>query len=158
MQRIDRSYAEILQEVRVAQTGVQVLLAFLLTLAFTPRFTELGDGQRYLYVTTLVVGAVATALLMAPAAFHRIVFRQRLKSHLVIAANRFALFGLAALLVAKACALLLVIQFALKGTGISSGMATVPAAILTFFVVGWFSYFWFIVPAWCRYRHRNQVW
>lgn len=145
MQRLDRSYAEILQEVRVAQTGVQCLLAFLLTLAFTPRFGMLSTGQLQLYVATLVLGAGATALLMAPAAFHRMVFRRRLKRHVVTAANRFALTGLAVLLAAKGCAILLILDVVL-------GRA--PAIAVTAAVVTWFTVVWFVVPAWCRYRHR----
>src|SRR5437899_3345880 len=78
-QRLDRNLVELLQEVRVAQVGVQVLLAFLLALAFTPRFTQFTDPQRYAYVVSLVLGAAATALLIAPAPFHRVVFRRRLK-------------------------------------------------------------------------------
>lgn len=148
MQRLDRSYAEILQEVRVAQTGVQVLLAFLLTLAFTPRFATLNDTQLGLYVATLVSGAAATALLMAPAAFHRIVFRRRLKHHLVSAANKFALLGLATMLLAKACALMLILDVVL-GRG--------PAATLTAAVISWFMIFWYAIPMVCRYRHRAQA-
>jgi len=147
MQRLDRSYAEILQEVRVAQTGVQCLLAFLLTLAFTPRFATLTSGQLRLYVATLVLGAAATALLMAPAAFHRMVFRRRLKRHVVTAANRFALSGLATLLVAKGCAIMLILDVVV-------GLR--PAAAVTAFVVSWFAALWFAIPAWCRYRHREQ--
>ncbi len=87
LQRVDRAYGEILQEVRVAQTGVQILFAFLLTLAFTPRFTDVTHFQKYVYVTTLMLCAAATALLIAPAAFHRVIYRRRLKHHLVQVAN-----------------------------------------------------------------------
>ncbi|WP_043723048.1 DUF6328 family protein, partial [Kutzneria sp. 744] len=66
-QRLDRNYAELLQEIRVAQTGVQLLLAFLLSLAFTPRFGALGEFDRGAFVASLVLGAAATALLIAPA-------------------------------------------------------------------------------------------
>jgi hypothetical protein len=71
-QRLDRNYGEILQELRVAQTGVQLLLAFLLTVAFTPRFATFTDFHRNVYVASLVLGAAANALLIAPAAFHRL--------------------------------------------------------------------------------------
>src|SRR5215468_10988642 len=99
-QRLNRRYAEILQEVRVAQTGTQLLLAFLLTLAFTPRFGILTDFQRGVYVTSLVIGAAATALLIAPASFHRIVFHRDLRYVLVKATNRFAAAGLMLLMMA----------------------------------------------------------
>jgi hypothetical protein len=147
LQRLDRSYAEILQEVRVAQTGVQVLLAFLLTLAFTPKFATLNHTQLILYVATLILGAAATALLMAPAPFHRIVFRHRLKHHLVTAANRFALYGLATLLLAKGCAIMLILDVVLGPQ---------PAHWITGAVVSWFVLFWFALPMWCRHRHRPR--
>src|SRR5215813_717029 len=95
LQRVDRAYGEILQEVRVAQTGVQILFAFLLTLAFTSRFASVTQFQRYVYVLTLMLCAAAAALLIAPAAFHRVVYRRRLKHHLVRIASRLALSGLA---------------------------------------------------------------
>src|SRR4026209_2930233 len=90
LQRADRAYGEILQEVRVAQTGVQILFAFLLTLAFTSRFTSVNKFQPSVYVVTLMLCAAAAALLIAPAAFHRMVYRRRLKHHLVRIANRLA--------------------------------------------------------------------
>src|SRR5919109_4246444 len=73
MQRADRAYGEILQEVRVAQTGVQILFAFLLALAFQARFAAITDFQRGVYVVTLMLCAAATALLIAPAAIHRVI-------------------------------------------------------------------------------------
>ncbi|MFF1738124.1 DUF6328 family protein [Streptomyces sp. NPDC058247] len=76
-------YAEILQEIRVAQTGVQFLLGFLMTLAFTPRFTELNAYKRDIYVTSLVLAFAAAALLTAPAPFHRLVTRRGLKHRLI---------------------------------------------------------------------------
>lgn len=149
MQRLDRSYAEILQEVRVAQTGVHCLLAFLLTLAFTPRFATLSTGGLRLYIATLVLGTAASALLMAPAAFHRIVFRRGLKRHLVDAANRFALAGLATLLLAKGCAILLILKVVI---------GSFPLALaVTGGVVAWFALTWFVFPAWCRLRHRGRI-
>src|SRR6266480_6763895 len=63
LQRVDRAYGEILQEVRVAQTGVQILFAFLLTLAFTSRFATITGFQKHIYVLTLMLSAAATALL-----------------------------------------------------------------------------------------------
>src|SRR5215469_12987947 len=82
LQRADRAYGEILQEIRVAQTGVQILFAFLLTLAFQARFASITQSQRDMYAVTLLLSAAAAALLIAPAAFHRVVYRRRLKLHL----------------------------------------------------------------------------
>jgi uncharacterized protein DUF6328 len=109
LQRADRAYGEILQEIRVAQTGVQILFAFLLALAFTSRFGSVTVFQRDTYVVTLLMCAAATALLIAPAAFHRVVYRRRLKQHLVHFANRLALSGLVLLMLSLACAVLLIL-------------------------------------------------
>jgi hypothetical protein len=78
-QRADRNLGELLQELRVAGLGVQVLFGFLLSLPFTNRFTRLSPGQHNLYLACLVLAAVATALLLGPVAYHRLVFRRGLK-------------------------------------------------------------------------------
>jgi hypothetical protein len=144
LQRADRAYGEILQEIRVAQTGVQILFAFLLTLAFTNRFASVTPFQRGVYVVTLILCAAATALLIAPAAFHRVVYRRRLKQHLVRVANRLALAGLGFLVLAMASALLLILDVV---TGL--GWAVFLVAI----VLMWFMTWWFIVPFRSRMRH-----
>ncbi|GAA3881712.1 DUF6328 family protein [Saccharothrix violaceirubra] len=143
-QRIDRNYHEILQEMRVAQTGVQLLLAFLLTLAFTPRFPLLTAFQLQVYVASLVLGACSTALLIAPAPFHRLVFRRRLKNELVRASSRLLLAGLVLLKLALAAALLLILDFVL-------GRA--PAVTVTAMLLAWFCFWWYVVPL--RYRSRS---
>jgi Family of unknown function (DUF6328) len=145
LQRVDRAYGEILQEVRVAQTGVQILFAFLLTLAFTPRFRSITPLQRDIYVLTLMLSAGATALMIAPAAFHRMVYRRRLKQHLMRVANRLALSGLVLLLLAMVSALLLILDV-VTGPG--------PAVFLAAGALGWFVTWWFILPAWSRIRHQ----
>ena len=99
-QRLDRNYGELLQELRVAQVGVQILFASLLTVVFTERFTTISSLQRGTYVVTLLAAAAATALLVGPVAFHRIVFRHNQKDDLVRVSHRLALGGLACLLVA----------------------------------------------------------
>ena len=113
MQRADRAYGEILQEVRVAQTGVQILFAFLLALAFQARFAAITGFQRAVYVVTLMLCAAATALLIAPAAMHRVLYRRRLKQHLVRVASRLALAGLALLLLSLVSAVLLIMDVVL---------------------------------------------
>ena len=92
----DRNLGELLQELRVAGLGVQVLFGFLLSLPFTNRFARLSAAQRDLYLATLVLAAVATALLVGPVAYHRLVFRQGQKERLVRAASVMAIGGLAA--------------------------------------------------------------
>src|SRR6266540_2687066 len=97
LQRLDRNFNELLQELRVAQTGVQILFAFLLTLAFTQRFGEVTGFQGGLYYGTLVAAALATSLLIAPVSLHRLLFRRHQKGRVVIAANRLDVGGLVAL-------------------------------------------------------------
>src|SRR5215472_9158163 len=143
MQRVDRAYGEILQEVRVAQTGVQILFAFLLALAFTARFTTVTGFQRGLYVLTLMLCAGSAALLIAPAAYHRVVYRRRLKQHLVRVANRLALSGLMMLLLAIIAALVLILDVVL-GTG--------PGLFLGTRALAWFVAWWFVLPVWSRLR------
>ncbi|WP_433264996.1 DUF6328 family protein [Actinosynnema sp. CS-041913] len=143
-QRNDRNYAEILQEMRVAQTGVQLLLAFLLTLAFTPRFGTLSAFQLQIYVLSLVLGATSTALLIAPAPFHRLVFRRRLKNELVRTSSHLLLAGLVLLKLALATALLLILDVVL---------GLWPAVWITTGLVLWFGFWWFLLPL--RYRSRS---
>jgi Family of unknown function (DUF6328) len=143
MQRADRAYGEILQEVRVAQTGVQILFAFLLALAFQARFGHITSFQRATYVVTLMLCAAATALLIAPAAFHRVIYRRRLKQQLVRVANRLALSGLMLLLLSLVSAVLLIMDVVL-------GLA--PAIVLAAGLFAWFTMWWFVVPLWSRAR------
>jgi len=99
-ERLDRNFTDLLQEVRVAQTGVQILFAFLLTLPFSSRFAVTTSTDRAVYVVTLLSAAAASALLIAPVAYHRLVFRRNRKAELVRRASRMATVGLACLLVA----------------------------------------------------------
>jgi hypothetical protein len=108
LERLDRNLAELMQEVRVAQTGVQVLFGFLLTVPFTARFDQLTGGQRALYFATLAVAGAAAMLLIAPSAQHRILFRCGDKERLVCVANRYAIAGLTCVAVAMVGALALV--------------------------------------------------
>ena len=92
-QLLDRNLAELLQELRVAFTGVQILFAFLLSLAFTQRFTELDGFDIAVYVVALLSTALATMVLIAPVSFHRIVFRRGQKAALVVVADRLLMRG-----------------------------------------------------------------
>jgi hypothetical protein len=108
LERCDRQLAELMQEVRVAQTGVQVLFGFLLTVPFTARFGALTSGQRTLYFATLAVAGAAAMLLIAPTSHHRVLFRCGDKKHLVRLANRYAIAGLGCVGIAMAGALVFV--------------------------------------------------
>lgn len=92
--RLDRNWAELLQEVRVAQTGAQLLSGFLITLPFTQRFELLDDAERVVFLTVLMATVAATGLLVAPAAMHRVLFRQGERLWLVETASRLAYAGL----------------------------------------------------------------
>lgn len=136
-ERDDRNLGELLQELRVAGLGVQVLFGFLLSLPFTNRFTRLSSGERGLYLATLVLAAVATALLLGPVAYHRLVFRQGQKERLVRAANAMAVAGLAVVGLAISAAVLLVTGF------VTSGL---PAIVITVLVTLLFGLLWFAFP------------
>src|SRR3954471_7697821 len=97
-QVLDRNVSELLQELRVAFTGVQILFAFLLGLAFTQRFSGLEGFDVAVYTATLITPALATIVLTAPVAFHRLVFRRRQKGALIVVADRLLLMGLGLLL------------------------------------------------------------
>jgi hypothetical protein len=136
-ERADRNLGELLQELRVAGLGVQVLFGFLLSLPFTNRFSQLSPGQRNLYLGTIVLAAVATALLLGPVAYHRLVFRQGQKERLVRAANVMAVTGLAAVGLAVSAAILLITGY------VSSGLT---AGLITAFVTLLFAGLWFAFP------------
>jgi len=136
-QRDDRNLAELLQELRVAGLGVQVLFGFLLSLPFTNRFTKLSHGQRDLYLASLVLSALATALLVGPVAYHRLVFRRGQKERLVRAASVMAICGLGVVGLAVSAAVLLVTSFVVNALA---------AALITAFVACVFGTLWFAFP------------
>lgn len=94
-ERLDRNWASLLQELRVAQTGVQVLTGFLLTLPFQQRFADIGTATRTVYLITVACSIGATVLLIAPVSLHRILFRRRRLVTLVTTSHAYALVGLA---------------------------------------------------------------
>jgi Family of unknown function (DUF6328) len=142
-ERDDRNVAELLQELRITGLGVQVLFGFLLGLPFTARFGTLSTGQRQLYVTCLLLAALSTALLVAPVAYHRLVFRRRQKDHLIRAANVMTLCGLVSVGLAICAAVLLVTGY------VDRGLPSVVIAICTLTV---FAGLWFALPLYRRSR------
>ncbi|MBT0995111.1 sodium:proton antiporter [Cellulomonas sp. DKR-3] len=94
---MDRNWDELLQELRVTQTGAQILTGFLLTIPFQQRFGDLDAYQQDLYLVLVVLAALATALIVAPVSVHRVLFRKRMKPELVDAGNVLARAGLAVL-------------------------------------------------------------
>ena len=142
-QVLDRNLNELLQELRVAFTGVQLLFAFLLTLPFQARFDRLDDVGLTVYTVTLLSTALATLILIAPVSFHRLVFRRRQKAALVEVADRLLLTGLALLLLAITSATLLVLDVALGR----------PSAVVGAVVVAAFGVvLWYVLP----FRQRRR--
>ncbi|MEV0718987.1 DUF6328 family protein [Asanoa sp. NPDC050611] len=139
-QRWDRNFNDLLQELRVAQTGVQILFAFLLTLPFSNGFPRTDTFQRNTYLVSLLAAAGATALIIAPVAFHRALFRQGRKPELVRFAHTVATAGLSFLLVSIVSAVLLVTDFI-----VSRNVAIILGGITTIF----FLTFWGVLP-WVR--------
>ncbi len=135
LERCDRNLVELLQEVRVVQTGVQVLFAFLLTALLAARFPELTPFQRYDYFITLLAAGAAAVLLIAPTAYHRILFRCGDKEHLVLVANRFTLAGLAFVALSMIGALLLVTDLMFDGATVVVTVTIASVACVAFWCV-----------------------
>ncbi|MFF2331547.1 MULTISPECIES: DUF6328 family protein [unclassified Streptomyces] len=146
-ERADRQWGEMLQEVRVAQTGAQILFGFLLSVVFTPRFAQLGTFDTNLYVVTVVLGALATGALVAPVSFHRSLAGRRRKPQLVRVTGRLIATGLALLAAAIVCAVFLLLRVAV-GAG--------PSWVIAPLVLAWFASCWLAVPYLLR-RHLERT-
>jgi len=140
--RWDRNFGDLLQELRVAQTGIQILFAFLLTLPFSSGFPHTTDLQKKVYVVALLAAAASTAMIISPVAFHRALFRQGRKPELVRYAHRMATGGLAFLLVSMVSSVFMIADY-LLGRPAAMMLGGVTAA--------WFVAFWAAIP-W--YRHN----
>ena len=138
---LDRHWQELLQELRVAQAGTQILFAFLLTIAFTQAFREADDLTHRVYAVTLILASLATALLIGPVPFHRMVFRQRLRDRMVTIAGHMATGGLFLLMLAMAGSLFLALDVALTRA---------MAAIIVFVALVWYALFWYVLPLYVR--------
>jgi putative flippase GtrA len=132
----------------VAGLGVQVLFGFLLAMPFSQGFSKLDDGQRQLYLACLLLAALSTALLMGPVAYHRLVFRQRQKEHLVQAANLMAISGLVAVGLAISASVLLVVGVVETGPVI----VVIPVVVVCLFAV-----LWFAIPLTRRWRAETAA-
>ena len=125
----DRELIELLNELRIALPGVQVLFAFLLTVPFTRGFTRLTELDRAIFLASVLTTAAASAFLIAPSAYHRLRFRQHDKEALLRTGNRLTLAGLTALLLAMAQAIWLVTDVLY---GIATATAIAAATVVTF--------------------------
>jgi O-antigen/teichoic acid export membrane protein len=136
-QRWERNFADLLQELRVAQTGVQILFAFLLTLPFSSGFPKATPFQKNVYIVALLAAAASAALIISPVAFHRALFRQGRKPELVRYAHSVATGGLGCMLVAMVSAVLLVTDYVLSRS---------LAFLLSGLTAIWFLTFWAGLP------------
>jgi hypothetical protein len=146
-ERINRELIELLNELRVALPGVQFLFAFLLIVPFQQSFAKATDFQRGVYFVALAAAVVATALLIAPAAQHRVLFRQHDKEKLLRRGSRSAFAGTVVLAVAIVSAVLLVLDVLYSRT-----VAWVTAGVVSALLAWW----WVAVPFWQRAQHRQD--
>jgi hypothetical protein len=146
-ERIDRELIELLNELRVAIPGIQILFAFLLTVPFTVRFETITTFQRDIYFGTLLSAALASALLIAPSAQHRILFRQRDKAQLLFRANVLAIVGLFFLAAAIVGVVLLITDLLFDASTVV--IVSVPIAVI-------FAALWYLQPLIRRERKQQS--
>lgn len=137
LQRLDRNLLELLNELRVALPGVQVLFAFLLAVPFQARWEEVTPFQRDVYFVTLCCALVSIALMIAPTAYHRLNFRARRKRELVLISNRLVIAGIAFLAIALVGVMLLIADVL---------FGAVAAAIFSALAALLFLLLWFVLP------------
>ncbi|MEU9677991.1 MULTISPECIES: DUF6328 family protein [Streptomyces] len=145
-ERADRQWSELLQELRVAQTGVQILFGFMLAVVFQERFTDLVEADRNIYVVTVMLGAATAATLIGPVSYHRLLTGRRMKPQTVIWASRMTVLGLVLLFCTMCSTLLLILRVALHNQ-------------LALWLVGamalWFLLCWFGFPLWAVAKGRS---
>jgi hypothetical protein len=145
-ERLNRNMNELLQELRVSQTGVQILFAFLLAVPFAQRFKEVTAFQRDVYFVTLLLAAAASALFIGPVAFHRLLFRRQEKAYLITTSNWMAISGLACVALAITGVLLLITDFLFSG--VAAAAVTVAAGLV-------FLFLWFVLPLFRLWRETR---
>ncbi|MGI5245782.1 DUF6328 family protein [Dactylosporangium sp. CA-139066] len=136
-ERYDRNWNELLQELRVAQTGVQLLFAFLLTLPFSTRFPAVSPGQKVTYIVTILCTTVSALCLIAPVSHHRILFRRGRKEELVAVSSNLAGVGLWFLWLSVVGAVFLIFQFV-----VGMSWAVVVGAVFAVAFIG----IWYVLP------------
>ncbi|MBL1084659.1 hypothetical protein JK359_22265 [Streptomyces actinomycinicus] len=146
-ERADRMWGELIQEVRVAQTGVQILFGFLLTVVFQPKYAGLATVDQTIYIVTVVLGACATGALIGPVSLHRLVAGRRVKPQAVRLASRMTFIGLILLLATMTSSLLLILRVATHD-------GYVPYLVAA--VVAWYLVCWYGLPLWSRHRHTAR--
>jgi hypothetical protein len=143
-ERVNRNVTELLQELRVAQAGVQILFGFLLAVAFTDVYSRASGFQRGVHLVTILFAAAAVALFTAPVAWHRLLFRLGQRELIIKVANLHAMLGLICLAAAMTGTVLLITDVVLGPW---------PATVITLLVAVGFGTLWFLIP----FRARRQV-
>ncbi|MEU9238923.1 DUF6328 family protein [Streptomyces shenzhenensis] len=146
-ERADRMWTELIQEVRVAQTGVQILFGFLLTVVFQQKYAELSHVDKTIYIVTVLLGASATGALIGPVSLHRLVSGRKVKPEAVRLASRLTLIGLFLLLATMTASLVLILRVATEGSAVTWVVAA---------VVAWYLVCWYGLPLWSRHRHTTH--
>ncbi len=144
--RYNRELIELLNELRVALPGVQVLFAFLLAVPFANGFPKLGNLDRHVFFVAFIATALSTVLLIAPSSYHRLRWRQRDKERLLVVSNFLTIAGLACLAVAITCTVFVITDFLFHRTW---------AASVTAFVALAFLVFWYGLPLGAAIRDRR---
>jgi hypothetical protein len=146
-ERVDRELIELLNELRVALPGVQVLFAFLLTVPFSQRFDEITSPQRSAYLVAFLSAALGVALLITPSAYHRIHFRKGDKLRMLFTSNRLVLVGMGFVAISMTGVVFVITDI----------MFGVPAAsALTAAIAGWFIWFWYGFPIRRRIQQERE--
>ena len=138
LQRLDRNWGDIMQELRVVQTGVQLLTGFLLTLPFQSRFDAVDSYGRVVYLITVGLSLAATGFLIAPVSLHRVLFRRHARRALVGTAHRLTLTGLGLLAAAVVGVALLIFTVLLGRTaGVFAAIVTAALLLALWVVLPW---------------------
>ena len=145
--RLARNVNELLQELRVAQAGVQILFGFLISIAFTEKYASTGAYVRVTHLVTVLCAAIAVAFLTAPAAWHRVLFRQGRREDVVESGNTFALIGLAFLALAMTGTVLLLAEVLFGGW---------PSVVVGVFAFAVFVGLWFVWPSASSHRAQDR--
>ena len=147
-ERLDRNFEDLLQELRVSQNGTQILFAFLLTVPFSNGFEKVTDFQKGVYFAALLLAGLSAAMLIAPAAMHRMLFRRGLKKELMAAATRVTLGGQVLLIAAVAVSVFLIGDYLYNH---------VVAAVLGGAMATYWTLWFFLVPLRIRQRHGDDA-
>jgi hypothetical protein len=145
-QRVDRELIELLNELRVALPGVQILFGFMLILPFSQGFAKLTTIERWVYFGAFMAAALGTALLIAPSSYHRLRFRQKDKERMLFTSNRMAIAGMALVALSMAGSVGLITEVV---------FSPVPALVAGVAIGGWFAWFWYGLPISRRIDSEN---